>query len=381
MSIRRCLTAACIAALVVLLTSLRAAAGSYEFVDLASGFDSHSVQGPPVIASDGRAVFESFVIGTSTSGLFTGPDVARDALVTNSDGFNGFGSFASINPQGDLAFLGRLNNGTTGIFLGPRPADLAVAEGGPFSSISDPQMDNAGRAVFRMNRNAQQVLAVVDRVGGPVTILAEPDTRFGRIERPFTYHHSGVLAFYATTAGKTGLYVSMTGHSDDAALIAEEGAFITDLRENFFGHFPSVNSRGEVAFVASLADGTHAILTGGSTSDVYVRSGGQFEAVYNALIREDGEIIFQGRAGRTSGVYDEPRATDPILTADDIADATNSGAYNMFLSDSIAIDGTFGLEYRGSVTDGVAIVRPVPEPTSLGALVSSFLLLRRRRSR
>lgn len=356
------------------------ASAQYEVVSLADGFGGfkNRFDGAPSVSPDGKAIFAAFP-ASGGNGLFTGPDPTADALVTTSDGFSGFGLFPARNASGALAFLASLPNGTKGIFLGTHPSDLAVADGATYSSIENPQMDDIGRAAFAAGTSAGHVIAAVDHVGGPVTILAQSDSHFDQIDSAYSYNHNHLLAFFAQVGGKTGLYLSTTGFADDAVLIAQEGGFITDLHENEFPAALSVNSHGQVAFEATLSDGTDAILTGGTEQDIYARTGGTFgRFVSNPLLREDGTVLFESSTSTESGIFDGPDASDLVLSTKEIADATGTGAFIMFLSSNIADDGTFAFTTRGNASDGEALAIPVPEPALVGLLIPGLLLLRRR---
>jgi hypothetical protein len=106
--------------------------------------------------ASGQRVFSAFVRDEGfVEALFTGPDIVADRIVDTSGAFNAILN-ASITRNGTIVFQADLDNGATGIFVGPDPVeDKVVAEGDPlFGStianlnIGDEGVNDLGQVAF-----------------------------------------------------------------------------------------------------------------------------------------------------------------------------------------------------------------------------------------
>jgi hypothetical protein len=105
-----------------------------NFTTIAAPDPDVSVQ-EPVLNDEGTAAFvRSFFDEASQQGVEEIVTVSGDTLTTVADTRGEFGFFGfrppSLNNQGDVAFLATLDDGTTGIFVGPDPVeDRVIATG------------------------------------------------------------------------------------------------------------------------------------------------------------------------------------------------------------------------------------------------------------
>lgn len=108
--------------------------------------------------ASGQRVFSAFVRDEGfVEALFRGPDVVADRVVDTSGKFSDIlGSTATITGNGTIIFQADLDNGVSGIFVGPDPVeDKVVAEGDPlFGStianlhIGDEGVNDLGQVAF-----------------------------------------------------------------------------------------------------------------------------------------------------------------------------------------------------------------------------------------
>ena len=108
--------------------------------DFFRNFTAHGIN------DDGVVVFQA-TLDDGTTGIFTGPDPAQDTVIDAS------GPFATlkgvdINNDGLIVFSATLDVGHSGIFTGPDPTTDTVADSrGPYASftaIGGPQDQRSG---------------------------------------------------------------------------------------------------------------------------------------------------------------------------------------------------------------------------------------------
>jgi hypothetical protein len=174
--------------------------------------------GSPAINENGTVAFLAGVRGTPTwSGIFTGDGGPTTTIADSRSGFFSLDSEPSINNAGTAAFAAILMSGVSGIFVGGGGPITPIADStGPFSDLwlSSPVINNNGSVVFFAGLDA-----------GGVGIFTGPDP----------------LANKVIAVGDPLL----------GSVVVE--FFLNGSRLGF-------NDRGEVAFVALLADGTGALV-------------------------------------------------------------------------------------------------------------------------
>jgi hypothetical protein len=100
-----------------------------------AALDPNVFVGVPVLNDGGTAAFERSYFDEANQEFVTEiVSGSGDTLTTVADTRGQFGSFGfrppSLNNQGDVAFLATLDDGTTGIFVGPDPVeDRVIATG------------------------------------------------------------------------------------------------------------------------------------------------------------------------------------------------------------------------------------------------------------
>ena len=222
------------------------------------------------------------------------------------------GQFASIGPlgptmneAGTVAFRADLDAGLSGVFAGDREAVAAVADtGGHWSEFHGlPVIDARATVVFRADRT-DGVHGIYAGRAGSIRTVAETGGMFQYLADFPSVNQNGTVAFAATlTDGSAGVFSAQEGRitrlSDvDGAFESFRGALITDKgpvisiatpRGESLGLFTgpdpeadrilsvgdalfgstvsefasnpvSVNTHGQVAIRASLADGRQFIL-------------------------------------------------------------------------------------------------------------------------
>lgn len=270
------------------------------------------------VNSHGRVVFIGILKNTSAGtsndeGIFSILDSSITQIVRENSPepaggpgvFNSFGT-PTINTSGQVAFWGAIRNAGTplinthGIFAGSGGVVTQIARtytpspdgNGEFSSISSSAViSETGHVAFRAdlrNTNAgyDDNSAICRGNGASLTIIARendlsPDGN-GRIDGlnfPFI-NDNGQTAFYTTLKNTSG------GANDNVAIFRSNGAGLTkiartgDPAPDGAGNYValsnsiSINTAGDVLFIATLNDGRQAVIrSNGDTSAIIARSG------------------------------------------------------------------------------------------------------------
>jgi hypothetical protein len=174
--------------------------------------------GSPAINENGTVAFLAGVRGTPVwEGIFTGDGGSTTTIADSRSRFFSLDSEPSINNAGTVAFAAILVNGVSGIFVGDGGPVTPIADStGPFSDLwlSSPVINNKGSVVF----------------------FAELD------------------------AGGVGIFTGPDPVADKVIVVGDP--LLGSMVEEFFlnGSRLGFNDRGEVAFVASLADGREVVV-------------------------------------------------------------------------------------------------------------------------
>jgi hypothetical protein len=261
-----------------------------------------------ILKGEGETNFELVVIATTREEVF----------------------FPSINNAGNVAFLEELFTGVSvetriisnggsistrfcgGVFCEP------IAPG-VFESISIPMLNDAGTVAFRGDvYQSDNEIATGIFTGNDTPFSSEPiittivDTSgiFSGFSDP-SINNSGTVAFIAgLDTGSIGVF---TGNGTTTTTIADSrGAF-----NSFFGT-PSINDFGTVAFLAGLDVGGTGIFTGNNplkdkvivTGDTLFGSTVQELSFYREGLNNSGQVaFFASLANGTSGIF----RADPIV--------------------------------------------------------------------
>jgi hypothetical protein len=192
-------------------------------------------------------------------GLFSGSGgkVTTHYLASTSD-FDGNDSRPSINNPGDIAFEESINF-DDGIFVTEGSGFKTIAAPDPDRSVSEPVLNDGGTAAFERSffdeATQEFVTEIVTGDGGPLTTVVDtrgPFSQFGF--RPASLNNGGDVAFHATLDDGTtsGIFVGPDPTADRVIAVGDtlDGATVQNLRICEEG----LNNSGELAFVADLED-------------------------------------------------------------------------------------------------------------------------------
>lgn len=136
--------------------------------------------------------------------------------------------------------------------------------------------------------------------GNETQTVVEADGQFTDFDQ-VGVNNEGLIAFSAETArGKSGIFIS-TGDGDSTA-VAVTGDQFASFRSGF-----DLNNRGQLAFVAQLADGSDAVCLGDAAGLKQVaRSGDYFSSILQVSVNDAGMVAFTAR--RPADPSDQPIA-------------------------------------------------------------------------
>jgi hypothetical protein len=193
------------------------------------------------------------------SGIFANKDGTLTTIADTSDGLSFFGT-PSINPSGTVAFRANLDMDDVGLFTGDGRPLTAITDSNtaPFDFLSSPSVNARGVVVF-MAGFPPDDSGIFTGNGGPVTTIADTtsDVFLGFGTRP-AINGRGAVAFRATlSTGELGIFTGPDPAADKVVATGDslDGSFV--IFANTFHQ--SLNDRGQIAFVAALADGRQGI--------------------------------------------------------------------------------------------------------------------------
>ena len=351
-------------------------AAPYTFIKVADNSGPFTSSFINTISSSGTVVFYA---GTPTGfGVFTGSGGPVTTIADTSGPFSGFVGFPTINADGRVAFHATLDSGGTGIFTGNGgPITTIADQSGPFSGFApdgthvSPAINAAGAVAFRASLVGGGEGIFVGS-GGPATTIATSSGPFANFGSLPDLNAAGRAVFEATLdAGGRGIF---TGSGGPTATIADSSGPYNLLLG------PAINDAGEVAFATVFDDSFnhYGVVkgSGGATSTVADLRLPTFTNLRPPVsMNSDGMIVLRAdQSGAQGGIFtgDDPVADRVIAFGDPLFGATVRSLG--FTYRSISDDGDISFYYELSTGElGVAIARPVPEPSS--AILSAIGLL------
>jgi hypothetical protein len=189
-------------------------------------------------------------------GLFSGSggkkSVTTHYLTSNSD-FDGSDSRPSINDDGNLAFDESIDF-DSGIFVGREGSFQTIAEPDPNVFVRGPVLNDSGTAAFYRSffdeATQEFVEEIVTGSGDTLTTVADTRGQFGSFGfRPPSLNNQGDVAFLATLDdGTTGIFVGGDPVGDPVIATGDmlDGAVVTGLTFCEEG----LNDTGQLAFTA-----------------------------------------------------------------------------------------------------------------------------------
>ncbi len=194
-------------------------------------------------------------------GLFSGSGGKKSGVtthyLTSTSDFDGSDSRPSINNLGDIAFRESVNS-ESGIFVG-REGDFAqIVAPDPDVSVQAPVLNDARTAAFQRSFFDEATQEFVEEIvtgnGGPLTTVADTRGEFASFGfRPPSLNNEGDVAFLATLDdGTSGIFVESDPSADRVIATGDtlEGSTVQNLTFCEEG----LSDSGELAFVAQLED-------------------------------------------------------------------------------------------------------------------------------
>jgi hypothetical protein len=208
------------------------------------------------------AFWASTLILSNLEGIFRG-DGGDPAIIARDDVFDAyrFGRFPALNDAGTVAyqlrFFGPVFVTSVNVGDGDTTTVLYSNQDGFFVSFGNPVLNDAGVAAFFATL-ADGSSGIFSGDGGPLTIDAQTGEQFQSFAENPALNNHGQVAFLATlTGGGAGIFTadgtqiqSVIATGDDL-----QGSTVTEL--HFFRQ--GLNDASQVAFMATLADGTSGI--------------------------------------------------------------------------------------------------------------------------
>jgi hypothetical protein len=207
----------------------------------------------------------------SVEGLFSGSGgksgVTTHYLNSNDvslDGeparFGGDDSRPSINSTGDIAFLESIQpNFDRGIFVGREGEFTQLVPPDPDVSVQEPVLNDAGTVAFQRSFTDEATQEFVEQIvkidpDGALTVIADTRDEFAFFGfRPPSINNDGEVAFHATLDdGTSGIFVGSDPISDRVIATGDtlDGSTVQSITFCEEG----LSDSGELAFVATLED-------------------------------------------------------------------------------------------------------------------------------
>lgn len=187
--------------------------------------------------------------------------------------YRGILTGGDVNTTGDnvTGIFTTTADGTTAISLraGDAVGDIAGATFTNLVSGANPRINNQGQVAVRAGFEGDDVTTGVDNIGyfvdGSLVVRrgdAAPGTdgaRFAVLDLSFDFNDGGMLAFRASLTAEGATPDADSGIFTSGGLVARKGDVAPGAGGATYTGFnagPSLNNLGEVAFAASLSDGT-----------------------------------------------------------------------------------------------------------------------------
>ena len=203
------------------------------------------------------------------SGIFTGTGAVPNATNTIADSsgpFSAFGSGASINAAGTLAFQALLDNGQRGVFTGNGAVPnvtLTIADStGPLNTFGpSPAINALGTVAFDAvvdGGGVQGMFTGNGAVPNVITPISDTTGPFANFASTYAINAAGTVAFFATTdSGKDGLF---TGPDAVANKVIQTGDPLFGDTVSFVDIYTEgLNDAGQIAFYFELDNGVRGV--------------------------------------------------------------------------------------------------------------------------
>jgi hypothetical protein len=189
--------------------------------------------------------------GTTTTTIASGVAPRFDGIPTRSV------ESYSLNDQGIVAFRRGLSGGGSGIFTGNGTTTTTIADtSGIFSNLGAASINNEGTVAFNADLDAGGE-GIFTGNGTTTTTIADTSGIFSNFGAA-SINDAGIVAFLAgQDAGGTGIFTGSNSLTNKVIGTGDTlfGSTVTSL--GFFRE--GLNNPGQLAFFASLADGTTGI--------------------------------------------------------------------------------------------------------------------------
>jgi hypothetical protein len=209
----------------------------------------------------GDVSFAANLAPGSEEAVLRGNGKKLTTIATTTRGFNFFGFDTSVNNSGEVAFKGELDNSVEGLFSGSggkvtthylNSTDASL-DGRPArfgGNDSRPSINNLGDIAFDETIQPTFDSGIFAGSAGRFRTIAAPDPN-AFVEKPM-FNDGGTAAFYRSFTDATGQFVT--------AIVTGDGGPLTTIADTTgpFGSFgfrpPSINNKGDIAFLANLDD-------------------------------------------------------------------------------------------------------------------------------
>jgi hypothetical protein len=191
-------------------------------------------------------------------GLFSGTGGKSGVTthyLTSTSQFDGSDSRPSINNVGDIAFAESIDF-DSGIFVGREGTFQTIAAPDPDVFVQEPVLNDAGTAAFQRSFTDEATQEFVEQIvtgnGGPLTVVADTRDEFAFFGfRPPSINNDGDVAFHATLDdGTSAIFVGSDPVAD--RVISTGDALDGSTVQNITFCEEGLSDSGELAFVAQL---------------------------------------------------------------------------------------------------------------------------------
>ena len=267
----------------------------------------------------------------------------------------------SLNNAGELAFYANRGAAGIGIFTTDR-----FAFGGPFGPFLNPiTLNDTGQISYEAPAGSTGDTSVyVDRtlVAGPGTVIG--GRTLNNAVAPSLNNRGQVAYIGVYVDGGGGIFL------DDAFLLGRGS--VIDGRTLFFAFGPSLNDDGQVAFLSTFDAGGFGIFTDdrfvagvGSTID-----GRTITNTFSFLdINNRGQVAYGALINGGEGIFVDDRFVAGTGTT--VGGLTIAGVRRLYDFNTPSINDRGDLAFWARFTDGtsgIVLAHPVPEPSSLAML-------------
>ncbi|HEY9710958.1 MAG TPA: PEP-CTERM sorting domain-containing protein [Oculatellaceae cyanobacterium] len=218
----------------------------------------------PSINNEGTVAFGAFLdtdtgsLDLESTGTFTSSNGVITTIADTSGSFGGINFYPDINDEGTVVFLAYPRAGGQGIFTSNGGATTTIADSsGPFSSFGlSSAINNNGTVAFTARLDSG-VVGIFTGSGAATTTIADTNGLFDGFIFVPEINNAGTVAFVAfPETGGTGIFTGPDPVSDKVIATGDTllGSTVTSLNFEI-----GLNDEGQIAFGATLADGTVGI--------------------------------------------------------------------------------------------------------------------------